>query len=43
MSWCGCKGGKEQSGARARDSRSTAREKKVARPREAKAAHGQEN
>jgi len=36
MSWCGCKGGKEQSGARARDSRNTAREEKVAWPREAK-------
>jgi len=37
MSWYGCKRGKEQSGARARDSRSTAREEKVAQPREAKA------
>ena len=37
MSWCGCKGKEEQSGARARDSRSAARKKKAARPREAKA------
>jgi len=37
MSWCGCKGGKEQSGLRARDSRSIAREEKVVWPREAKA------
>jgi len=37
MSWCGCKGENEQSGARARDSRSTAREEKAAQPREAKA------
>jgi len=35
MSWCGCKGGKEQSGVQARDSRGTAREKKV--------VHSQEN
>ena len=37
MSWCGCRGGKEQSGARARDSRSAAREEKAAWPKEAKA------
>jgi len=37
ISWCGCREGKEQSGARARDSRSAAKEKKAARPREAKA------
>jgi len=37
MSWCGCKGGKEQSRMRARDLRSTAREKKAVQPREAKA------
>jgi len=37
MSWCGCKRRKEQSGARARDSRSVAREEKAVRPREAKA------
>ena len=37
MSWCGCKGKEEQSGARARDSRSAARKKKVVWPREAKA------
>jgi len=37
MSWCRCKGGKEQSGTRARDSRSVAREEKVAWPGEAKA------
>jgi len=36
MSWCGCKGGKKQSSAQARDSRSTAREEKAAQPREAK-------
>ena len=36
MSWCECRGKEEQSGARARDSRSTAREEKVAWPREAK-------
>jgi len=36
MSWCGCKGRKEQSGARARDSRSAGREEKAVRPREAK-------
>jgi len=36
MSWCGCKGGKEQSGTRARDSRSIAREEKAAWPRKAK-------
>jgi len=37
MSWCGCRGKEEQSGARARDSRSAAREEKAARPREAEA------
>jgi len=37
MSWCGCKRRKEQSGTRARDSRSVAREEKAVRPREAKA------
>jgi len=37
MSWCRCKGGKEQSSARARDSRSTARGEKAVWPREAKA------
>jgi len=37
LSWCGCKGGKEQSGVRAKDSRSAAREEEAARPREAKA------
>jgi len=37
MSWCGCRGGKEQSGARARDSRSTEKEEKAAWPKEAKA------
>jgi len=37
MSWCGCKGKEEQSGVRARDSRSTAKEEKAAWPREAKA------
>jgi len=36
MSWCGCRGGKEQSSTRARDSRSAAREEKMARPKEAK-------
>jgi len=36
MSWCGCRGGKEQSSAQAKDSRSAAREEKAARPREAK-------
>jgi len=40
MSWCGCKGGKEQSSAQARDSRSIAREERVAWPREAKAQQG---
>jgi len=37
INWCGCKGGKEQSGMRARDSRGTAREKRATWPREAKA------
>jgi len=37
MSWCGCKGKEGQSGMRARDLRSTAKEEKAARPREAKA------
>jgi len=37
MSWCECRGKEEQSGARARDSRSTAREEKAAWPREAEA------
>jgi len=37
MSWCGCKGEKEQSGARARDSKSIAKEEEVVWPREAKA------
>jgi len=37
MSWCGCKGEKKQSSTRAKDSRSTAKEKKVAWPKEAKA------
>jgi len=37
MSWCGCRGGKKQSGTQARDSRSAVKEKKVAWPREAKA------
>jgi len=37
MSWCGCRGKEEQSSARARDSRSAAREEKAARPREAEA------
>jgi len=37
ISWCGYKGGKEQSGAQARDSRSIAREEMAARPREAEA------
>jgi len=35
ISWCGCR--KEQSSVRARDSRSAAKEEKVAQPREAKA------
>jgi len=35
ISWCGCRGGKEQSGTQARDSRSAAREEK--------AAHSQKN
>jgi len=37
MSWCGCKGKEGQSSARARDSRSAAKEEKAAWPREAKA------
>jgi len=37
MSWCGCKGKEGQSGVRARDSRSAAKEEKAAWPREAKA------
>jgi len=37
MSWCGCKGGKKQSGTQARDSRSVAKKEIVAWPREAKA------
>jgi len=37
INWCGCRGGKEQSGAQARDSRGTAREKRAAQPREVKA------
>jgi len=37
MSWCGYRGGKEQSGVRARDLRSAAKEEKVVQPREAKA------
>jgi len=37
MSWCGCKGKREQSSVQARDSRSAAKEEKVARPKEAKA------
>jgi len=37
MSWCGCKEKKEQSGVRARDSRSAARKEKAAWPKEAKA------
>ena len=37
MSWCGCKGKEGQSGARARDSRSAAKEEKAARPGEAEA------
>jgi len=36
MSWYGCREGKEQSGTRARDSRSIAREEKAVWPREAK-------
>ena len=36
-SQCGCRGGKEQSGVWARDSRGAAREEKAAQPREAKA------
>jgi len=36
MSWCGCKGGKEQSSVRARDSRGAVREEKAVQPREAK-------
>jgi len=35
MSWCGCREKEEQSGTQARDSRDTAREEKVAWPREA--------
>ena len=37
MSWCEYKRGKKQSSTRARDSRSVAKEKKTAWPREAKA------
>jgi len=37
MSWCGCRGKVEQSGARARDSRSAVREEKAVWPREAEA------
>ena len=37
ISWCGCRRRKEQSGVRAKDSRSTAREKKAVWSREAKA------
>jgi len=37
ISWYGCKEKEEQSGARARDSRSTAKEEKAAWPREVKA------
>jgi len=37
ISWCGCRGGKEQSGVRARDSRGAAREERAAWPKEAKA------
>jgi len=37
MSWYGCRGGKEQSGARARDSESIAKGEKAAWPRKAKA------
>ena len=37
MSWCGCRGKEEQSGARARDSRSAVREEKAVQPREAEA------
>jgi len=36
MSWCECRGGKEQSGMQARDSRSATKEKKAVRSREAK-------
>jgi len=37
ISWCGCRGGKEQSDMQAGDSRSAAREEKAMQPREAKA------
>jgi len=37
ISWCGCKEKRVEGGARARDSRSAAKEEKAARPREAKA------
>jgi len=37
MSWCGCKGKKEQSGMQARDLKSAAKEEKVVQPREVKA------
>jgi len=37
ISWCGCKGEKEQSGTQARDLRSITREEIVAQPREAEA------
>ena len=37
MSWYGCKGGKEQSSAQARNSRGTTREEKTVWPKEAKA------
>ena len=37
ISWCGCRGGKEQSSTRTRDSRGVAKEERAARLREAKA------
>jgi len=37
ISWCGYKGKEEQSGMRARDSKSAAKEEEVVWPREAKA------
>ena len=40
ISWCGCRGGKEQSSTRARDSRGTVREERAVWPREAKVQQG---
>jgi len=42
ISWCGYRGGKEQSGTQAGDSRSTARKEKAAWPREAEAQQDDE-